>query len=361
MENEQGLESAIYLGDKYDVNSRLSLYFGLRYSMYQYLGPKIVNQYASDGPLKEETKIAEQLYGQNEVIETFHGPEIRFSARFSLSDESSLKLSYNKMRQYIHMLSNTTSISPTDIWKLSDSYVKPQIGDQVSLGYYRNFKNNTIEGSIEGYYKTIDNLLDFKSGAQLILNDHLETDIISGAGRAYGIEMLLKKKTGKLNGWVSYTYSRSLIKVASEFKEETINNGEFYPASFDKPHAFNLLSNWKFSRRLSLSANMTYSTGRPITYPVAKYRIRGTERIHYSDRNQFRIPDYFRIDLSLNIEGNHKIKKLNHSSWTFAIYNVTGRDNPYSIYFVSGNGDVKGYQLSIFAEAIPTITYNFRF
>ena len=361
LENEQGIESAIYLGDKYDISPRLSLYLGMRYSMYQYLGPKTVNQYAQGGPIREETKTGEKGYGSNEVIETYHGPEIRLSARYSLGDESSLKLSYNKMRQYIHMLSNTTSISPTDIWKLSDTYFKPQIGDQVSLGYYRNFKNNTIEGSIEGYYKSIENLLDFKSGAQLILNEELETDIVSGAGRAYGVEILLKKKTGKLNGWISYTYSRSLIQVEGDFREETVNNGEFYPASFDKPHAFNLLSNWKFSRRLSISANMTYSTGRPITYPVAKYNIRGAERIHYSDRNQFRIPDYFRLDLSLNIEGNHKVRKLNHSSWTFAIYNVTGRDNAYSVYFVSQDGDVKGYQLSIFAEAIPTITYNFRF
>ncbi|MCG8309311.1 MAG: TonB-dependent receptor [Cytophagales bacterium] len=361
LEKEQGREHAIYLGDKYDMNHRLSLYLGLRYSLYQYIGPKTIRQYASNGPITEGTKTGEKIYNDNEVIETYHGPELRFSARYSIGDESSVKLSYNKMRQYIHMLSNTTSISPTDIWKLSDPYFKPQIGDQVSLGYYRNFKNNTIEGSVEGYYKSIDNLLDFKSGAQLILNDHLETDIVGGVGKSYGVEMLLKKKTGKLNGWVSYTYSRALIQVDGKFPGESVNNGEFYPASFDKPHAFNLLSNWKFSRRLSVSGNLAYSTGRPVTYPVAKYVYRGTERVHYSERNQFRIPDYFRLDLSINIEGNHKVKKLNHSSWTLAVYNITGRNNVYSIYFVSQDGKVKGYQLSIFAEAIPTITYNFRF
>lgn len=361
LENEQGMESAIYLGDKYDISPRLSLYAGLRYSYYQYLGPKTVNQYAEGGPLEPSTKIGETTYGSGEVIQSDHGPELRFSARYSLTDESSLKLSYNRMRQYIHMLSNTTSISPTDIWKLSDNYFKPQIGDQVSLGYYRNFKNNTIEGSVEGYYKTIDNLLDFKSGAQLILNEELETDVVSGQGKSYGLEFLLKKKTGKLNGWVSYTYSRALIKVDGEFITETVNDGEYYPASFDKPHSFNLLSNWKFSRRFSVSGNLTYSTGRPITYPVAKYYYRDTERLHYSHRNQFRIPNYFRLDLSINVEGNHKVRKLNHSSWTFAIYNVTGRDNAYSVYFVSQDGEVNGYKLSIFAEAIPTITYNFRF
>ncbi len=361
LENEQGLESAVYLGDKYDISPRLALNFGLRYSFYNYLGPQTVNKYAPDGPIEEGTKIGETTYGERENIQTYQGPEIRFSARYSMNDESSLKLSYNRMRQYIHMLSNTTSISPTDIWKLSDTYVKPQVGDQVSLGIYRNFKNNTIEGSIEGYYKTIEDILDFKSGAQLVLNDHVETDIVSGMGKSYGIEFLLKKKTGKLNGWVSYTYSRALIKVDGQYNGETINNGEFFPASYDKPHDFTVISNWKFSRRFSVSGNLTYSTGRPITYPVAKYNFGGTERLHYSERNQFRIPDYFRLDLSISLEGNHKVKKLNHSSWTFAIYNVTGRDNAYSIYFVSENGKVKGYKLSIFAEAIPTITYNFRF
>ena len=361
LENEQGLESAIYLGDKYDISQKLSIYLGLRYSMYQYLGPKTINEYLPGGPIEEGTKTGETTYGTNEVIETYHGPEIRLSARYSVGEESSLKLSFNRMRQYIHMLSNTTSISPTDIWKLSDTNVKPQIGDQISLGYYKNFKNNTIEGSLEGYYKTIENLLDFKSGAQLVLNDKIETDIVGGLGRSYGLEFLLKKKTGKLNGWFSYTYSRALIKIDSEYISENINNGEYYPASYDKPHSVNLLANWKFSRRFSISTNMAYSTGRPITFPVAKYTFGGNERLHYSNRNQYRVPDYFRLDLSINVEGNHKIKKLNHSSWTFAIYNLTGRDNAYSIYFVSKDGDVKGYKLSIFAEAIPTITYNFRF
>jgi len=361
LENEQGVESAIYLGDKYDFGPKFSLYVGLRYSLYNYLGPKTVNEYAADGPISEGTIIGETTYGDGESIQTYHGPEIRFSARYSLSDEISLKLSYNRMRQYIHMLSNTTSISPTDVWKLSDANVRPQLGDQISLGMYKNFKNNTIEGSIEGYYKTIDDLLDFKSGAQLVLNEHVETDIISGFGKSYGIEFLLKKKTGKLNGWLSYTYSRALIKVDGEYSGESVNNGEFFPASYDKPHDFTVLSNWKFSRRFSISGNLTYSTGRPVTFPIAKYSYGGTDRLHYSDRNQFRIPNYFRFDLSISLEGNHKIRKLNHSSWTFAIYNVTSRDNVYSIYFVSKDGVVKGYKLSIFAEAIPTISYNFRF
>jgi len=361
LEKERGLESSVYLGDNYEVGKNLSIYAGLRYSFFQYLGPKTINRYENGTSVEEDLKTGESVYDRNETIQLYHGPELRFSARYSLNDNSSIKLSYNRMRQYIHMLSNTTSISPTDIWKLSDPYIKPQVGDQLSLGYYRNLKNNTIEGSVEGYYKIIQDMLEYKYGAELILNDQIEADIVRGLGRSYGIEFILKKKTGRLNGWFSYTYSRALIKVNPENERNRINNGHYYPASYDKPHSINILSNYKFSRRLSVSANFTYSTGRPITYPMAKYYYFGAQRVHYSERNQFRIPDYFRLDLSINLEGNHKIKKLNHSSWTLAVYNVTGRDNPYSIYFITHEGTIKGYKLSVFTEAIPTLTYNFRF
>ncbi|MBR9997941.1 MAG: TonB-dependent receptor, partial [Cyclobacteriaceae bacterium] len=361
LENEQGIESAIYIGDKFDISNKLSIYAGLRYSFYSFLGPKSVNEYAPGEPIEDETKTGETSYDKNESIINYQGLEPRFSARYSLNDFNSIKISYNRMRQYIQMLSNTTSISPTDIWKLSDRFIKPQIGDQFTLGYYRNFRNNTIETSVEAYYKNINNLLDFKSGAELLMNEHIETDIVNGLGKSYGVEVLFKKKTGKLNGWVSYAYSRALIKVDSGYEEEIINNGEFYPANYDKPHAVNVLSNYRFSRRLSISGNIVYSTGRPITIPLAKYSYYGSERLHYSERNEFRIPDYFRLDISLNIEGNHKVKKLNHSSWTIGVYNLTGRNNPYSVYFVSSNGEINGYKLSIFAEPIPTVTYNFRF
>jgi hypothetical protein len=265
------------------------------------------------------------------------------------------------MRQYIQMLSNTTAIAPTDIWKLSDTYIEPQIGDQFSVGYYKNLKGTTIEVSIEAYYKIMQNALDFKDGAVLLNNNHLETEVLSAKGKAYGIEMLFKKSLGKLNGWVSYTYSRSLLKTVGTYPTETINNGEYYASSYDKPHAFNFIGNYKVSRRFNFSLNLTYSTGRPITLPIAKYELGGIQRIYYSDRNAYRIPDYFRMDASINIEGNHKIKKLAHSSWTFSVYNLTSRANAYSVYFTSEVGTIKGYKLSVFATAIPTITYNFKF
>jgi len=361
LETEQGIESALYISERFEFSRKFSIYAGLRYSLYSYLGPKTVYQYQPGKPLSPETTIGEHKYESGENIKTYHGPEYRFSLRYSVGDQSSLKLSFNRMRQYIHMLSNTAAVSPLDTWKLSDSYIRPQIGDQISLGFYKNFRHNTIEASAEIYYKKTRDMLEYKGGAELIMNKQLETDLISGQGKAYGFEILLKKKTGKFNGWVSYTYSRSLIQANGEFLEEQINGGTYYPTNYDKPHDFTLISNYKFSRRFSFSTNFTYSTGRPITYPVARYYYNGSWRIHYSDRNQFRIPDYYRVDVSFNIEGNHKIKKLAHSSWTLAVYNLTGRKNVYSIYFLSENGNVNGYKLSIFGQAIPTITYNFKF
>ena len=207
----------------------------------------------------------------------------------------------------------------------------------------------------------MENSLDYKGGATLILNHHIETDILNAQGKAYGVEFLIKKLSGKVNGWVSYTYSRSLLKTNSSFSSETINSGQYYPSNYDKPHAVNFIGNYKFSHRFSTSLNVTYSTGRPITLPIAKYEVDGSMRLFYSDRNQYRIPDYFRIDFAMNIEGNHRIKKLAHSSWTVGIYNLTGRKNPYSVFFESQNGVVKGYRLSIFGRPIPTVTYNFRF
>jgi hypothetical protein len=361
LQNEQAQESALYLGDNYEVNSKLSLYFGLRYSFYQFLGPKDIYQYPENAP-RQESNIQDTVsYGKGKTIANYGGPEPRISARYILSSNSSFKISYNRMRQYIQMLSNTTAITPTDTWKLSDQYIKPQRGDQVSIGYYKNFKGNTIEFSAETYYKIMHNTVDYKNGAVLLLNHHLETDVINARGKAYGVEFLVKKASGRLNGWVSYTYSRSFLQTKGAFASETINRGEYYPSSYDKPHAVNFISNYKLSRRVNFSLNLIYSTGRPITLPIAKYELEGTKRVFYSDRNQYRIPDYFRSDISINIEGNHKIKKLAHSSWTFAVYNLTGRRNAYSVFFVAQNGVINGYKLSIFGQPIPTITYNFKF
>lgn len=361
LQQEKAIESALYLSDRYDINQNLSISAGLRYSFFTALGQRDVLQYAPGMPKTLGTIVDTVAYGNGKSIATYHGPEFRLSARYVLSGNSSVKVSFNRLRQYVHMLSNTATMAPTDTWKLSDSNIKPQVGDQVAVGYYRNLRANTIEFSAEAYYKWMQDFLDYRSGASIIMNHHIETDVANAEGKAYGVELMLKKATGKLNGWVSYTYSRTMVRLDDPAVSEVINRGEWYASNFDKPHDLTMISNYRFSQRFSTSVNFTYSTGRPITLPLGKYYDGASHRILYSDRNQYRIPDYYRVDLALNIEGNHKIAKLAHSSWTVAVYNLTGRKNPYSVYFKSQKGQIRGYKMSIFGHPIPTITYNFKF
>ncbi|MDO7875098.1 TonB-dependent receptor [Hymenobacter sp. ASUV-10] len=361
LERERAVESAAYVSDRIEVSPRLSVALGLRYSLFQALGPRTVLRYAPGEARSELSVIDTVRVGAGGKVATYHGPEYRVSARCVLTDNSSVKASYNRTRQYIHQLTNTASVSPADIWKLSDSNIRPQVGDQYSVGYYRNFRANTVEVSVETYYKTMRDFVDYKSGATLVLNHHIETDIVNAEGRAYGVELLVKKLTGKINGWLSYTYSRSLVRVNAGTPAEQINGGQYYPSNFDKPHDVTLVGNYRINRRFSTSLNFTYSTGRPITLPLALYEFGNSVRVLYSDRNAYRVPDYYRADLALNIEGNHKVNKPAHSSWTVGVYNLTGRRNPYSIYFKAANGQVRGYQLSVFGQPIPTVTYNFRF
>jgi len=361
LQPEQALESAIYVSDHYTVTSALSIEAGLRWSVFNYLGPSAVNNYAPGLPITTDNLLNTTKYGSGSFIKTYGGPEYRLSARYVLTENLSLKAGYNTERQYIHSLSNTTAMAPTDIWKLSDPNIKPEYGDQVSLGLYRNFKSNTIETSLEVYYKHIYDYLDYKSGAQLIMNPHIETDVLETRGKAYGIELLIKKLTGKLNGWISYTYSRTLLKQDDPNAGQLINNGNWYPADYDKPNDATFVGNYRVSHRFSISLNATYSTGRPITLPIGVFYYAGSLRTLYADRNAYRIPDYFRSDFSMNIDGNHKVHQKTHNSWTIGIYNLTGRKNPYSVYYVSQNGAVNGYKLSIFGSAIPYINFNLRF
>lgn len=358
---EQGIESAIYLGDRIDLSQAFSISVGLRYSLFNYLGAQTVYSYVPGEPRTEFSIQDTTNFGKGANIKSYHGPEMRLSARLNLSSTTSLKAGFNTLRQYIHMLSNSVTMSPTDIWKLSDPHIQPQEGEQYSLGLYSNFQSNTIETSVEVYYKNIKHFLDYKSGAQLLLNHHIETDVINTRGKAYGIEVMVRKKTGKLNGWANYTYSRTLVRQDDPIAGEIINNGNYYPTSFDKPHSANFVGNYRFSHRVSLSLNLAYSTGRPITLPIAVYDLFGSQRLYYSDRNQYRIPDYFRLDLSMNFDANHKLKQKIHGSFSFGVYNLTGRKNAYSVYFTSENGVINGYKLSIFGSAIPFLTYNIRF
>lgn len=358
---EQALETGLYIGDKFTITPKLSLNAGIRYVVFNSLGSRTIYKYLPGLP-RETNSISDSVkYAAGKIVNTYQAPEYRLALRYSVSDNASFKLSFNTLRQYIHLLSNTTSISPIDTWKLSDPSIKPQSGNQLSFGYYQNFKSNTIETSVEVYYKSLKNYLDFKSGASLLLNKRAETAVISTRGKAYGAELLVKKTSGKLNGWFSYTYSRILLQVNDPIAGESINNGNYYPANYDKPHTVNFIGNYRFTHRFSASLNIVYSTGRPITLPIALFNQGGAQRVLYSDRNQYRIPDYFRTDISMNIEGNHKLKQTVHNSWSFGVYNLLARQNPYSVYFTQENGIIKGYQLSIFGTLIPFITYNFKF
>lgn len=359
--SEKALESAAFISDQFTVNDKLEINAGLRYSLFSALGSSSQRRYIKGLPKNEGTVLDTLNFGKNQVIKNYSGPEARISARYFLTPDLSLKTSFNSTYQYIHTLSNNTTVSPTDTWKLSDYNIEPQRASQVSLGIFKNFDDDKYELSLEGYYKKSKNILDYKVGANLLLNEHIETEVIQGEGKAYGVELLLKNPNGKLNGWLSYSYSRSFVRLDSEFNEETVNSGNYFPSNFDKPHDISIVTNYKLTKRYSLSANFAYQTGRPITYPVGNYTFNGVEYVNYSNRNEFRIPDYYRLDIGVNIEGNHKIKKFAHSFWNISIYNVLGRNNPYSVFFVSEKGEIKAYKSSIFSVPIPTITFNFKF
>ena len=363
LQKEKALESAVYLGEEWEVTPKLSLNAGIRYSMFNAMGPRDYYTY-QPGMLPSENSIVDTMsVVGNKVFKTYHGPEFRLSGRYAFTDDFSVKAGFNTMRQYIHKVSNTSIMSPTDTWKLSDVNIRPQQGWQLAAGAYYHTPDAVWEFSLEGYYKRMKDYLDYRSGAKLLMNHHLETDVINTEGYAYGIELEVKKPKGKLNGWASYTYSRTFLRQNDKRIARPINNGDWYPTEYDKPHDFKFVGNYKFTRRYSLSLNADYSTGRPITIPAGQFfdHKLNTTQIFYTDRNSYRAPDYFRIDLSFNAEYNHHLTLATHSNISFGIYNLTGRKNVYSIYYVLENKRIQGYKMSIFGAPIPFVTYNIKF
>ena len=361
IEKERAWEGALYIDDKLLLTDFLSVNIGMRMSSFFSLGPQSVMIYNPEQSKSKSTVIDTLNFKPGEITSKYAGPEFRVSLNFRISDKNSIKINYNRTRQYLHLLSNSTSISPTDTWKLSDYYLKPQIGDQVALGFYEMLFKNNFEVSAEIYYKEIKNMVDFKGGTNLIMDENIEKDIVNVRGKAYGLELVLKKTEGKIRYSIGYTYSRTFVKSLSAFSDEIINSGKWFPANFDKPNDLVVTFNYLFSRRLSFSSNYTWSTGRPITYPIATYRVGDKLMVTYSDRNEYRIPDYSRLDLSLRVSGNLKSHKIAHPYWTFSVYNVLGRQNVYSIYFKKEGDMVKGYKLSVFGRAIPSVTFSFDF
>jgi hypothetical protein len=362
MPTEQSLETALYIQSGFQLKPNLFLDAGLRYALYQRFGPGTVYHYQDDAPLEPRNTVDSTVFTAGQILKTYHGPEPRLSLRYSLSESKSIKASYNRLYQYVHLVSNTAAITPVDIWQSSNVYFKPQIADMFSLGYYYELKEGTYEGFAEVYYRNTKNILDFKDGANLILNPQLETALLLGLSSAYGVETSITKIKGRLTGNLNYTYARSLRMVDGLFETEKINEGKIYPANFDQPHIANL--NWRYgiSRRHFFSGGFTYRTGRPMSLPVSGYVIDGILISNFSERNQFRIPDYHRLDLAFIIEGNHKRKKLWDGTWIISCYNVYARKNAFSVFFQDdGTGYLRPYRLAIIGTAIPTVTYNFKF
>ncbi|MFC2116623.1 carboxypeptidase-like regulatory domain-containing protein [Bacteroidota bacterium] len=365
LDNERAIEGSLYIQNEQTINSWLTLSYGLRYSAYGYLGPGTIFGYYKGITRSLESLKDTSMYSRGELIKLYSGPEFRFLGKIRLDARSSFKFSYDRTRQYIGLVSNTVLPAPTDFWKLSNPLIQPKIGDIVSVGFFRNIvlnPANTFMVSLEAYYRNTENILDYKTGAELFANTHFETEIIQGINRSYGIEFQISRDKGDLTGWLNYAYARSLNRFLSILPEETINNGLFFPANYDKPHQMNLVANYDIYRRFRISTNVFYSTGRPITLPETAFYYRGSKRIQFSDRNLYRLSDFFRVDLTVTAEGNYRVDKPVNGSVSFSVVNVTGRKNPYSIFFdYNERGRLKAYSLSIYGVPIFTLTYNFKF
>ena len=334
LNQENGLEAAAYVSDTWAINDLFSVDAGIRFSSFLAMHPN-------------------KFYG---------GPEWRLSGKYSPASNLTFKAGVNTMRQYIHLISNTSSVSPMDTWRLSSADITPTTGWQAAGGAYWTLLGSGIDLSAEAYYKQSSRGLDYKSGALLSMNPNIADELVPVRGKAYGVEFMVRKPVGKLTGWASYTYSRSLLQEMTDRGFDTINRGEWYNAPYDKTHEFKLAGIYAFTHRYSFSLNVDYSTGRPVTIPVGKYMYDGMWRLSYSNRNSYRIPDYFRMDAAINIDPGHYLKALAHASFTIGVYNITGRKNPYSIFFrTDSRGDVKGYMLSVFATQVPYVNINILF
>jgi hypothetical protein len=368
LQNEQAIELAGYVGDNITFSPNISAEVGLRFSYYALLGPGKYYSYQPELPHTPQTITDSTIYGNNNPIVSYSGLEPRLALRINLSDESSVKFSYNLINQYINLVSNTAVAMPSDVWTLSKPNVKPLTSNQYAIGYFRNFKNNTLEASVELYYKDLNNAIEPKTGAKILMNPNLETDLINTKGTNYGIELFLKKNSGRLTGWASYTFSRTMRKSKGTFDEEQINKNHQFPSNYDKPHNFVMNFNYHISRRWRFAGSFMYNTGRPTTLPEKKYYYAGKQLVYYSDRNEYRIPDYHRLDLSITLDETLRIKKKWKGSWTFSIINVYGRKNAYSVYYKEEAPSestqyrrFNTYKLYIIGRPLPTITYNFTF
>jgi len=363
---EKAYEGAVYLSDEFDLVPGLTANIGLRFSYYALRGPATVFLYDESQPKSPETVVGTKEFGANETVKSYGGLEPRLSMNYEAENGYQFKLSYQRTRQYINQISNSAVISPAEIWKTSDYHLEPLINDQVTIGLTNNQLFNQVDFTTEIYYKQLKNLIEYKNGAQIILNEHLETDLIPADGYAYGVELSLNKKVGRLTGWLNYTYSRTMRKTTGEFDEEQINAGGYYPSIYDKPHDLSMVATYNISRRWRVSGNFVFISGRPVTLPELTYKYAGETLVYYSDRNKYRMEPYHRFDLSITFDENLRRRRMWKGSWTLSVYNLYGRKNPYSVYYrkTSPGSATRGYglyKMSIIGVPVPSLTYNFTF
>lgn len=359
------MENAVYVENEIDISTTIKANYGLRLSSFTYLGKGTAYEYADGIPGERRYATSATEYGDWKSIKTYYNFEPRLSLQMQLSSNNSIKASYNRTTQYIHLVSNTTAATPVDVWTPSTNNIRPSTADQVAFGYFQNLNDNTYELSAEVYYKTMNNLVDYIDGADLLLNQFIEGDLIEGKGRAYGIELMAKKTKGKFSGWLSYTLART------ERQTPGISGGEWYASRFDQLHNLSLTGFYEINDRWTTSANFAFNTGSPTTFPTTRYTIQGFVVPHNAneERNNVRLPNYHRLDLSITRKGEIKEGKRWTGDWVFSVYNVYNRKNAFSIFFAQEDGRIPigssvntdAYRLSVIGSFIPSVSYNFKF
>ncbi len=366
------LENAIYIDAEHQLSKKLAISYGVRFSSFLRLGQDELNIYQNDNPVvfNEELQIYEkaepigiETFKRSDVIKSFSNIEPRFSLAYQLNDESSIKASYNRMSQYLHLLSNTSSPTPLDVWTPSGKYVKPQLLDQFAIGYFKTFNDNVYSLEAESFYKTIKNRIDYIDGANLIANNAIEQVILNGKARAYGLEILFKKNEGDFKGWIAYTLSKSEQQTQGRTPIETgINNGNWYRTPYDKTHDISITASYQLNKKWTFNSNFLFQTGQPTTYPNGQYEYNGINIPNYEARNSSRLPTYHRLDISANYNPNPNTTKRWKGEWVFGIYNLYNRRNAASISFRENRntGNNEALRLAIFG-IIPSVSYNFKF
>jgi outer membrane receptor protein involved in Fe transport len=372
LDKKYAFEPALYLEAEQKLTDKLAINYGLRYSLFYRLGNSTVNLYENNQPVAydADTKVYEKAkpigttyFGKNKTIASFDNFEPRFAAAYELNENQSVKASYNRMVQYLQLVSNTASPTPLDVWMPSDNYIKPQIADQVAIGYFNNFKEDAYTIEVESFYKAIKNRMDYIDGADLIANEAIEQVILNGEMRSYGLEFMLRKNTGNLSGWIAYTLSKSQQKTPGRTADEIgINNGEWYRSAYDKTHNLAVTGSYKLNEKWNFGANFTLQTGQPVTYPNGQYTYQGITVPSYGIRNENSLPTYHHLDVSATLTPKSSQTKKWKGEWVFSVYNIYGRKNAASISFRENaeTGNNEAVRLSIFG-IVPSVSYNFKF